>query len=309
LIAIAEAPSKAIVTGEHFVVHGAWALAAALPRAVQVSVEDAPRFKVSSEAFPSPRDPALAPVAELVEAMAREYSFSPKVRVKVRSSVPGGAGLGSSASTMVALASALSRLRALDLGRDEIVKAAMVGEASIHGRPSGIDPTICTRGGVLLYRPGSKPRPVHLGGARSLLISYSGVSRSTKAQIGHVSDVKGAHPDFFSSLADSASAVSELAARMLAEGDLRGLGGLLSLNHAMLSAIGISSRRLDELVAASLSLGSYGAKLTGAGGGGSVLSVAPEGKQKSIISGLNARGFETFRAKVPVKGVRSWLRL
>jgi mevalonate kinase len=53
--------------------------------------------------------------------------------------------------------------------------------------------------------------------------------------------------------------------------------------------------------------GSYGAKLTGAGGGGSVVAAAPEAKEKSIVSGLKARGFETFIARVPAKGVRSWL--
>jgi len=56
-----------------------------------------------------------------------------------------------------------------------------------------------------------------------------------------------------------------------------------------------------------LSMGSYGAKLTGAGGGGSVLAVAPEGKEKSIVSGLTARGFETFRVSIPTEGVKSWL--
>jgi len=55
------------------------------------------------------------------------------------------------------------------------------------------------------------------------------------------------------------------------------------------------------------SLGSYGAKLTGAGGGGSVVAVCPEAKEKSIVSGLTERGFETFNARIPTEGVKSWL--
>jgi mevalonate kinase len=50
----AEAPSKVIITGEHFVVHGAWALAAAIPRTVRVEVENAPKFQVRSAAFQNP---------------------------------------------------------------------------------------------------------------------------------------------------------------------------------------------------------------------------------------------------------------
>jgi mevalonate kinase len=307
LKAIAEAPSKVIITGEHFVVHGAWALAAAIPRTVTVEVEEHQAFSVRSGLYPGSRHTALRPLGEVAEAMAREYSFSPKVRITVRSNVPGGAGLGSSASTMVALASALSKLHSLGLGVGEIVRQSMVGEAGVHGRPSGIDPTVCALGGVVMFRPGSPPRRVKLEGRRSLLVSFSGKTRGTKGQINRVLEFKERYPALFSGLVESASAVSEMAAGRLARNDMRSLGKLLSFSHAVLSNLGVSDETLDRLVDASISLGSYGAKLTGAGGGGSVISVAAEGKQKRITSGLNARGFETFRAEIPVRGVRSWL--
>ena len=94
---------------------------------------------------------------------------------------------------------------------------------------------------------------------------------------------------------------------MLSRGYLEGLGNLLTINHAVLGSLGVSNETLDEMVDLMGSLGSYGAKLTGAGGGGSVVAVCPEAKEKSIVSGLTARGFETFAAKVPVEGVKSWL--
>ncbi len=304
--AVAEAPSKAIITGEHFVVHGGWALAAALPRKVRVELRPSSEFRVSSDRFGDARSPGLRPVAEVVEAMSREFSVSPHVSVEISSAVPGGAGLGSSASTMVAVASAFSRFHSLGLGTDEVVRLAMVGERSIHGRPSGIDPTICARGGVLLYRPGSAPRKVLLGSPHTLLVSYSGIRRSTKGQIGRVSRVRERTPGLFSTLVAGVSQLSFSAADMLARGDMRGLGSLLTVNHAVLESMGVSNETLDEMVDLLGSLGSYGAKLTGAGGGGSVVAVCPEAKEKSIVSGLQARGFETFRASVPAEGVRSW---
>lgn len=305
--AIAEAPSKVIIAGEHFVVHGAWALAAALPRRVRVEVKESGSFKVVSDRFAKGTSAWLRPVGSLVEAMAREFSFKPALSVSVESKVPEGAGLGSSASTMVALASALSRLHSLRLGPEELARLSMVGEGEIHGRPSGIDPAVCSLGGVILFRPGRRPKKVRFSGKRTLLVSYSGVRRSTKRQIARVSDMKEKFPSLFAGLTESASEVSLMAAERLAEGDMKGLGRLMSFNHAVLSTLGVSNEPLDRLVDLSLSLGSYGAKLTGAGGGGSVVAVAPEAKEKSIISGLKARGFETFRAEVPVQGVRSWL--
>jgi mevalonate kinase len=305
--AIAEAPSKVIITGEHFVVHGAWALAAALPRPVRVLITPSSRFEVVSDRFRDPTSPQLLPVSQVVEAMAREFSVKPNVRVNVASAVPGGAGLGSSASTMVAVASAYSKLNSLGLGVDEIIRFSMIGERRVHGKPSGIDSTICSHGGVLLFRPGSPPRKLSLNGPRSLIISYSGMGRTTRGQIGKVSRLRDRSPETFSMLVHGVSELSLAAAERLREGDMKGLGRLLTLNHAVLGSVGVSNKTLDEMVGLMGSLGCYGAKLTGAGGGGSVLAVAPEAKEKSIVSGLSARGFETFRVRIPVGGVKNWL--
>ena len=304
--AVAEAPSKAIITGEHFVVHGAWALAAALPRRVRVEVRRSSAFAVRSDrlgASPS----GLAPIRRVVEEVGRRYSVATAVEVSVTSEVPPGAGLGSSASTMVALVSALSRLHSLGLSLEETVGLSMLGEREIHGKPSGIDPAICAYGGVILFRPGSRPRRVRLARPSTLIVSYSGVNRATRGQIGMVSRARDRYPALFSKLAGAVGDLSVEAGRRLAEGDLRGVGGLLAVDHAALDSVGVSNETLDSMVDLMSALGCYGAKLTGAGGGGSVLGVAPKAKEKSIVSGLSARGFETFTARIPTGGVRSWL--
>jgi len=239
--------------------------------------------------------------------MAKEYSVGLDLSVSIASAVPGGAGLGSSAATMVAVASAFSRFHSLKLGAGELIRLAMVGEQEIHGKPSGVDPTICARGGVILYRRGSAPKTVRLSGPCSLLVSFSGVVRSTRGQIGRVSRVREKLPGLFSTLVSGISGLSLSAADALRSGDREGLGRLLAVNQAVLGSMGVSNGTIDEMVDLMGSLGCYGAKLTGAGGGGSVIAVCPEAKEKSIVSGLTARGFETFRAKIPVEGVRSWL--
>lgn len=305
--AIAEAPSKAIIIGEHFVVHGAWALAAALPRKVRVEASESAGFNVISDRFSSAGASDLLPIAGVVKKMAREFSFNPCLTLSIRSEIPEGAGLGSSASTMVAVASAVARLHSLDLQASDIIRFSMVGEREVHGNPSGIDAAVCTIGGVVLFKPGTNPKRVSFKGRRSLIVAFSGRKRSTKRQIRRVAGVKETFPNLFSGLTEAASEVSLLATKRLAEGDMKGLGRLLSFNHAVLTTLGVSNRSLDRLVDLMLSLGAYGAKLTGAGGGGSVVAVAPGGKEKSIISGLRGRGFEAFRAEIPIDGVKSWL--
>jgi mevalonate kinase len=305
--AVAEAPSKAIITGEHFVVHGAWALAAALPRKVRVQITPASTLRVTSGRFDDAGSSRLHPVTRVVEAMAREFSAKTKVDVSISSKVPEGAGLGSSAATMVAVAAAYSRLNSLDLGVDDIIRFSMVGEQHIHGKPSGIDPAVSAHGGVILFRLGSRPKKLSLDGTRTLILSYSGKNRSTKGQIGRVTRIRNRYPGLFSVLAAGISELSLSAAEKMRGGDMEGLGNLLAVNHAALMSLGVSNETLDGMVDLLASLGSYGAKLTGAGGGGSVVAVAPEAKEKSIVSGLTARGFETFKVSVPAGGVRSWL--
>jgi mevalonate kinase len=305
--AVAEAPAKVIITGEHFVVHGAWALAAALPRRVRAEAFEAPSLRVVSDRVPVRDKAAIRPALALVEAMAQRFSFSPRLGVSIHSEVPEGAGLGSSAATMVATAAAVAKLKSLRLTVDELISISMVGEKAVHGRPSGVDPTVCAIGGVVLFRPGRRPRKVALTGNRVLLISYSGVKRSTRRLIDRVSGARERFPALFTGLAEAVGESSLLSSRRLTDNDMKGLGRLLTYNHAVLSAVGASSSSLDGLVNLNLSLGAYGAKLTGAGGGGSVVAVAPKRKEKRVISGLKARGFETFRAEVPVEGVRSWL--
>ena len=304
--AIAEAPSKVIVTGEHFVVHGAWALAAALPGKVRVEVEASDSLKVASQGFQAGTS-ELAPVSRVVGTVAEEFSVRQPVSVSVSSSVPTGAGLGSSAATMVALAAALSRFHSLHLGVEDVVRLSMVGEKEIHGRPSGVDPAVCALGGVILFRPGARPRRVTFKGSRSLVVSYSGINRETRGQIGRVSETKGRYPSYFDRLARSVSQMSIEAAGMLAEDDGEGLGEELTANHAILSSLGVSNPTLDGMVDLMSSMGAYGAKLTGGGGGGSVVAVAPKAKEKNLVSGLTARGYETFIAKLPAEGVKSWL--
>jgi mevalonate kinase len=305
--AVAEAPSKVIITGEHFVVHGAWALAAAVDRRVRVEVGESPTFSVVSDRFWPGNTGALAPVREIVGGMAREFSFRPTMHVSIASDVPQGSGLGSSASTAVALVSAVSKFRSVELDAKEVARFAGLGEKVVHGNPSGIDASTCAHGGVILYRIGNPPRRVSFEGKRRVLVAFSGEARSTKRLISRVRERKEQFPSLFGGLVDYAGKVSMLARERLVSGQMKALGGLLTLNHAMLTSVGVSGEPLDTLVDLLISLGCYGAKLTGAGGGGSVVAVAPRGKEKNILSGLKGRGYEGFVTALPVEGVRSWL--
>ncbi len=310
---IAEAPTKTIITGEHFVVHGAWALAAAVDRRVRVEASEGKELVIESDRIPgrhagSSIDARIVPILDVVRAICGENHLRPNFHLRITSAVPEGTGLGSSASTMVSVACALGKLNGLKLSTGDVIRYAMIGEKAVHGRPSGVDVAICARGGAILYKMGVAPKTVGFSGRRSFMIIQSGRTRSTRRLIAKVSSMKETYPNLFSALGESASLVSRLAAERLVGGDMQSLGRLLTYNHAVLSAVGASDSGLDELVDLALSLGCYGAKLTGAGGGGSVLAVPKPGRTSRLKDALEKKGFESFEAVLPADGVKGWLQ-
>lgn len=89
------------------------------------------------------------------------YDFS------VRANLPVGAGLGSSASYCVCVATALLQLNGhLSTGldkeaqRDLVNQWAFQAEKVIHGNPSGIDNTVSTLGGAVMFKKGEKIEPM-----------------------------------------------------------------------------------------------------------------------------------------------------
>jgi mevalonate kinase len=308
-VGVAEAPAKAIITGEHFVVHGSTALAAAIDRRVRVEVRQArsPGISILSDRVSASQPASLLPVKKVVSTVCSTHSIEPAHELNITSTIPRGSGLGSSASTMVAAAAAVAKLHSIKLGLPDLVRFAMQGERLVHGNPSGIDVNACAYGGVILFQVGSPPKRVAMKSPQELLIVYSGVQRSTRRMINKVSYSREKYPRLFGSVADSVSDLSASAAEDLVRGDMLALGKLLTLNHELLTSVGASNQRLDGLVETLLSLGCLGAKLTGAGGGGSVVAIAPEGKGKSIMSQLSERGFEGFETVLPLRGVESWL--
>lgn len=302
---VAEAPGKVIVSGEHFVVHGAEAVAAAIERKVRAEATRSDRLLLSA---PVSGPLALGPARKVVESLYASMGAEPRVSISVSSTLAPGAGLGSSAAAMVAVAGAASALEGWGLEGMRLAEAGLVGERLVHGNPSGIDTAASAMGGVIAFRRGEPPRALRLGSPLALLVVYSGARRSTGALIKRVGEERASHPSLFGGLCEGASMVSGLCEDALGDGDARALGLLMTYSHAVLGRVGASTAALDGLVDLCLSLGCLGAKLTGAGGGGSVLAVPPPGRAaaEGVVSKLRSRGYDAFLTRVPAAGARAW---
>jgi galactokinase/mevalonate kinase-like predicted kinase len=90
--------------------------------------------------------------------------------------------------------------------------------------------------------------------------------------------------------------------KALLNADWRLLGQLMNENHAIQRRLGGSGPENERLIEAALKAGAYGAKLAGAGQGGTIIALHPE--PRSLEPALRAAGAHRFLYPVPQAGVR-----
>jgi mevalonate kinase len=111
-----------------------------------------------------------------------------------------------------------------------------------------------------------------------------------------VSDLKKKHPEIVGHLLDAIEGVSLNAIHHL--DNPRELGRYMDMNHALLDALGVGHPALSRLVLAARTAGAFGAKLTGAGGGGCMVALAPKGLRQRV-----AKAIEESNARAIVTGI------
>src|SRR5690606_35106209 len=92
--------------------------------------------------------------------------------------------------------------------------------------------------------------------------------------------------------------LTDLGTTALLAGDLARVGAAMDRAHAVLADLGVSTPRLDALCAAARAAGAHGAKLTGAGGGGAVIAIAPPGREPAVLAAWREAGVTGFAATV-----------
>lgn len=313
------APGKVIICGEHFVVYGVTAIAAALDKRAYctVSPRDDSVIRISSKQVGAAewRDGELVKESskgvgnrlnayhKMVSAILASHDRRKGVNVVIDSQIPRALGLGSSASIAVATAGALLDLLNVSFEPDDLAQHALIAESEVHYRPSGIDPAVTTLGGIIRFKRGVKPVRLEPPAPLELLVIETGKTKRTSEMVRKVAQFRELHIGIFDKLMELVDVVSQEVELAILNNRLERLGSLLTVNHNVLRIIGVSTPELDDVVDASISSGAYGAKLTGGGGGGTVIAVASSQNLKRIYEVLQ-RSYSVRRVRLPQEGVR-----
>ncbi len=313
----AKAPAKIILTGEHFVVLGAPALAMAVDLystayadrnesgKVEVEATVPLRLVGSGEGRIIKSGKLLGPLRAAAEvALTKVHGTKDGVYVQVDCNIPIGAGLGSSASTSVAIIAAVARSRGVELEKKEIFRLAYKPETLIHNKPSGVDQATTTYGGVIRYKSPGIVESVKVDREPSILVCDTGLHRSTGRLVGAVVKRSKSQEALYREHVSEVAGITLSATRALERGQDEDLGELMNRNQELLQEIGVSHPVLERLIRASLQSGALGAKLTGAGGGGCMIALyRGEESKRRIARRLRRVGGMVYSTHLARKGV------
>lgn len=270
-----------ILFGEHAVVYGHPALAMAVDRGTTVEMEPAP----------GPRRVVAGPMADpRLEAALDLLLPSQGLTVRIETELPVGRGMGSSASLAVALVRARASAEGRRASLTECIEEGFRVERVFHGQPSGIDHTVCARGGAVRYLRGAQGlciEPLALG-PLPLVVLDTGRAGHTGAL---VAAVAARRPGVDPVLAEIGALV-ERCVPLLAASALPALGEAMTENQALLRALGVSAPENEALVSFALAQGALGAKLAGAGGGGVVIALHP--RPSRLLAAAREAGVPAF---------------
>ncbi|MGI0148007.1 MAG: mevalonate kinase [Thermoplasmata archaeon] len=301
----ASAPGKLILFGEHAVVFGEPALSTAINLRAEVFARPHTEWLADGASIDEPR-------YRYVKAAIAKTEAEGPLWIEIRSMVPSGAGLGSSAAVTVATLGALHGMTS-SLDTSAIAREAFEVEHEVQGRASPIDTsTASAGGGILVLREAKEGLLWSIQRNRrrwflhrqvlpelDFVIGNTGISAATGPLVAKVKDRVDRDPR-------AAEAIREIGQitldglHALQRKDLVTAGRLMDRNHAILTDLGVGHAALDRLVEAARP-SSFGAKLTGAGGGGSIVALTD--RPTKTADAIRAAGGKAFVVRPESVGV------
>ncbi len=140
---------------------------------------------------------------------------------------------------------------------------------------------------------------------RAFIIGNTKRKRSTKRLVDRVRKLREREPELVDRVIEAIAHLSEEGLIALRDSDLSKLGDLMNVNHGLLASLGVSIAKLDTMVHASRVAGAYGAKLTGAGGGGCMIALSDASNHEKVMKAIHRCRGEPHVVNISYDGVKT----
>jgi len=299
--------------GEHFVVYGVKAILCSINKRVTVTAEKISERKISikSEIGNIVLEPNKS-ISEINSPLKPFYYLANKViknqntgiQINIDSEIPLGAGLGSSSACCVAGAAAIFKLFG-KISKKEILEHAIEAEKTIFENTSGADCTVCTYGGIMEYDKKQGFKKIENEPNFHLVIVNSNIKHSTELMVSKVKQFEIENREEFTKLSDQESKLVKDVLKLLKEDNTAEIGEKINQNQEYLETIGISNNELRKMIKIGQK-SSFGAKITGSGGGGCIFAITNESNLEETLKEFKNKNYECFSVKIDFKGLNTF---
>lgn len=279
-----EVPAKWVLTGEHSVLRGRPAIAFPYSHfTLKVSYRKQPEFSITANPFQSQIKSLIGRSLEYLKLSSDAFSDG---EIDIRSQIPIGAGLGSSAALCVAI----SRLVLWKTGSDlsHWTGLATHLEDVFHGKSSGMDVNVIAASQPIYFRTEKKPEILpELSVMPKFELFDSGKRGQTRDCIERVKHWQNQNAHLVARYDEQMEEATELAKMGLREfsegqnGALDKIARAMNLAQNCFETWGLVTPELIGQKHELLKQGALAVKLTGAGLGGFWIALWPNKKSQS----------------------------
>lgn len=297
------APGKVILSGEHAVVYGRPAIYSAIDKRIHIEIcGKAPQVGYKLEKL------SALPLTSIASSLQKRVGGITSVNIK--SDIPVGSGMGSSAAFSVALVASMSRYMRQDWDLEKINRVAYLMEKKHHGNPSGGDNTVCTYGGFLWYRKELEEyktfRAIKIAkkAPAFFIIDTGRPLESTKEMVQMVSKRRKNSSKSTEIIFNRIEEITKLFLKSLLAGG-GNYSGLIKDNQRLLQELGVVSDSTQKLVKRIESMGGS-AKVSGAGGkkGASGILLGYHKDPGAILNFVRKMNLKVYEVRLGEEGVR-----
>ncbi|MFD2306710.1 mevalonate kinase [Enterococcus termitis] len=284
------ATGKIILMGEHSVVYGEPAIAFPFQETtIKTLVEPDHSMLIDCTYFSGKLTevPAqLKSVREVIDqTLAVLHQEKAQLKITITSTIPAERGMGSSAAVAVALVRGLFDYFDAEYSPETLLQLVDHAEKIAHGNPSGIDAAATSGEEPIFFIKGQplEKFPMNVSNAY-LIVADTGIKGQTRSAVSDVAHLFEQNKQQAAKHITTLGHLATAAKQAILTDDIQLLGESMNAAHEQLKALTVSNTQLDQLVDTAKKNGALGAKLTGGGRGGCMISLAASHEQALKIA-------------------------
>ncbi|MDP2585295.1 MAG: mevalonate kinase [Candidatus Levybacteria bacterium] len=306
-------PAKVHLLGEHSVVYGKPALLVAIDKRISITITSSKIKRIQGiQRYAKEAMRLLEILEKEIKKRIKLKKIEP-YRITIKSEVPVGAGLGSSAALSAGLVAALLSFIKIPWDNKTIFDIAYTGEKFFHGNPSGGDLAAVIEGGFLWFRKDFKFLKTfsslsfkpHNNIKQFILIDSGKPEESTREMVEKAAKLKMSFPQKVESLFNSQEKLTKQMVVALKDGNEDSLIECIKLGEKNLEELGVVGKKAQSIIREIEKLGGA-AKISGGGGvkdGSGMLLVYIKDKNK-FINYAKQEKLEILLIEVGEEGLR-----